>query len=145
MKWIIVASSVIAKIYSVSAHEGHHHLTLIKALEHPAGLKHNRDLVSDRPGHYQANHAHGSFEETDAKEVEQDRFAQQITHDLEHARNEHQFTSFTLVAAPHFLGLLEKHFKKPLKDCMGHMIEKNIVNLSDHELEQFLHNELYRL
>lgn len=143
MKWIIVASTVVARIYSVSSCEGHKHLTLVKELEHLDGLKKGRDLVSDRPGHYQGGSSvHGSFEEHDPKEIGNDKFAQEITHFIDKARNEHQFESFTLVVAPRFLGMLEKHFKKPLKDLTENIIEKNIVNLSHHELEAFLVKEL---
>lgn len=144
MKWIVVASTVMARVYVINKCEGHKHLTLVKELEHSEGLKKDQDFVSDRAGHYQVGSSvHGSFAESDAKEIHNDRFAQEITHFLDQARNEHQFESFTLVVAPHFLGMLEKHFKKPLKDLINHRIEKNIVNLSHHELEQFLATELH--
>ena len=144
MKWFVVASTVVARIYSVGSCDHHKHLTLVKELEHPDGLKKDQDLVSDRAGHYQAGGSvHGSFAEHDPKEIQNDKFAQEVVHSLEHARVENKFNSFTLVVAPHFLGLLEKHMKKPLKDLTYEVVEKNIVNLNHHDLEAFLKKELH--
>ena len=98
MKWIVVASTVVARIYSVSACEHHKHLTLVKELEHPDGLKRDQDLVSDRAGHYQVGSSvHGSFSEHDPKEIQNDKFAQEVAHFLDHARTDHQFKSFTFI------------------------------------------------
>ena len=138
MRWIVIANTVSAKIYARDS-KNDKRLMLITELNHPEGLQKDQDLVSDRPGHYQTDHAtRGSYEESHAKATQNDRFALSISNLLEKARTLNQFQSITLITAPHFLGLLEKHFTKSTKKLIDKIIEKNLPNITERELEEII-------
>ncbi len=138
-RWILVADTVQAKVYTTTAEGNPRHLTLEADLEHPEGAKKNQDLVSDRPGHYQTGHStRGSYSESNPKEAEDDKFARHIACVLEEARNSNKIESLILIAAPHFFGLIEKHLSKSLHALTERVLHKHYTELSVHELEEAL-------
>lgn len=139
-RWILVADTVQAKVYTTPNTEGNPiHLKLEADLEHPEGAKKNQDLVSDRPGHYQTGHsAGGSYGESNPKEVEDDKFARHIACFLEEARNANKVESLIVIAAPHFFGLIEKYLSKSLHALTERVLHKHYTELSIPELEEAL-------
>lgn len=138
-RWFVIASNTGAKIFAVNPNAAHRHLNLITNLDHPEGSALNRDFSTDRPGHFNTGHAaRGSFEEPDHKEIENDHFSKKIAAFLDAARNKHEFHTITLVALPHFHGLLEKHLNSHVKDLIDNVIHKNLADKSTHELEDIL-------
>lgn len=139
--WVVIANSTSAHIYCLS----HQQLNLIVQLTHPQSSKKGQELTSDRSGEYGVSYFGQSSSYSpphQPKEIEADRFASTLVNQLEHARNLHQFDNLNILAPPHFLGLLESHFPKPLKNCIQKTIAKNLVHLSKEELEHFLKNAL---
>lgn len=137
-RWIVVASNVGAKIFSTHPQDNGR-LKFVTELDHPDGLKHNKDFTTDRPGHFKTNHAtHGSFEQKDEKEIENDNFARKLAEFLEAERNNNQFHSLTLVMLPHFHGLIEHHLDKHVKTMVDKVIQKNYIDKTIHELEEII-------
>jgi protein required for attachment to host cells len=140
MRWTVVANTVIARIYTNNP--SNHRLTLVTELHHPQGSEKIQDLVTDHPGHYQTNHkARGSYEAENIKEHENDKFAKKIVSLLENARAINQLQSLTLIASAHFMGVIEKHFSKPLLNLIDKKIQKNLVNIVEQELTKIIAHE----
>src|SRR5262245_58911785 len=118
IKWIIVANSSLARIYSMSNNKNHNPgLSLVKELNHPESRKKGTDLISDVPGRYKARGGanSGSFaSNTEPKKNEADHFTQEIAQVLEHGRTANDFDTIILVTSPHFQGLLNKHLNSHL-------------------------------
>lgn len=146
--WVVVASAVRTKIFSVNKIKflnGKEKLKLLRELLHPESRLHDSEIVSDKMGHYEArNHAaRGSFSEpTDPKQHEMDVFAREIAHYLEGAKVDKTFQELILVAAPGFYGLLNKHMPASLKKAITLVIEKDYVKESDSNLEKHLKQQI---
>lgn len=138
IRWVVLANTVTAHIYQLKGN----HVLLLETLNHPEGCRKNKDLSADRAGQYNTSYAHQISSYSPAhnpKEIEEDRFAGHINAKLEQARNAQQFQHLTLIAPPHFWGVLAKHFSKPLKNSLDKVIQKNIINnLSHKEREDFI-------
>lgn len=134
-KWIVFANASLAHIYSVTTS-----IELVQSLEHSASREKTHDLVEDRPGHYhKGGDSRGAYEpHTTPKEQEQDKFAKEIIDLLEKNRNLHKFTQLIIIAAPRFHGLLINHIHEPLKKLITNIIEKDVVEQSDHELKKYI-------
>jgi len=100
--WIMVANASQAKLFSNSGpHKG---LTLIKELLHPESREKTSNLVSDRSG-ANAGTGHGAFlQATDPKHHEAERFAQELTRELEEGRVRNAYDRLILVASAPFMG-----------------------------------------
>lgn len=124
--WILVADSVEAKIFSSKDLHFVNELTFVKEFKHDAGRKKDSDLVSDRPGHYQAGGAHGSYgEKHEAREIEVDNFAAELAHMLKAAWELHEYKSLVIVAPAHFYGYIQKHLDEHVarESKMEHVIK----------------------
>lgn len=145
INWIIFANSSIVYIYSITYKPRVSSFQFITKLEHPASRKKRQELISDRPGHYQTkNPARGAYSEhTDPKEVEADKFAKELASLLEKNRIEKQYKHLILVLAPHFYGLLRKHFSKPLLKTIKKAFIKDIVVRNEHELKKYVDVHLH--
>jgi protein required for attachment to host cells len=135
---VIVANANVCKIYHYSKHPLS--LTLLKEINHPENRLKNRELTSDKPGHYKGGEsARGAYApHMEAKEVEIDNFSRQIAKELNQGRNENEFGQFIIIAPPHMSGLLFKHINKHVKDLITNNIKKDLLHLSDRELLGFL-------
>jgi hypothetical protein len=79
--WVMVANASQAKLFSNTGPQ--RGLTLIKELLHPESREKTSNLVSDRSGS-NAGTGHGAFmQATDPKHHEAERFAQELTRELE--------------------------------------------------------------
>jgi protein required for attachment to host cells len=139
--WVIVADSSEARIYSADKiNLSAHFLQLIQKLFHNESRKKNKDLISDRPGHYQTKTtARGAYSQhTELKEIEKEKFAKEIAHELERGRAINNYKHLILVIPSHFYGVLEKHVSKKTMDRVTHVIHKNYVSFSDAEIEDTL-------
>jgi protein required for attachment to host cells len=124
--WILVADSTEAKIFSSTDLHLVKELTFVKEFKHEASRKKDSDLVSDRPGHYQASSSHGSFgEKHEARQLEVDNFAAKLAHELKTAWDLHEYKKLVLVAPAHFYGYMQKHLDKHVISAskMEHVIK----------------------
>ena len=126
------------KIYHYNKHPGQ--LTLLREISHPETKLKNRDLTSDREGHYKANQsARGAYSpRTDAKETEVIKFSREIARDLNQRRNSNELEHLILIAPPHMYGLISQHLDKHVMDLVTNHIQKDLIHMKNHELLDFL-------
>lgn len=115
-------------------------LTLLKELNHPESKLRNIDLASDRPGHYKGDTtARGAYQpHMEPKEIEVVNFAREIAQELEKQSQTKEYKKFILIAPPHMSGRLSKQFSKQVKELIAQNIQKDLINLSEHKLLEFL-------
>lgn len=143
MMLVVNANSTLCRLYHYN--KSAKQLTLLKEFEHPEGKLKNQDLVSDKPGHYQADHsARGAYQPPhEATEIEMDNFARNIAHELDHQRLTNSFDKLILIAPPHFYGLLSQHMNKHVKGLVTNCIQKDLLVFSERELLDFLHSNAH--
>lgn len=108
--WILVADASRARILSANSSDAK--LREVEALVHPASRLQTSELVSDGAGRITkglGRQVHAMMEaRTPAHETEAIRFAKTLADKLKKALNDGKYSSVTLVAPPHFLGLLRQ-------------------------------------
>ena len=124
--WILVADASRARIFA--AEKALSPLEEIRALTSPEGRLHEGDLVSDKGGRDRnpGVGAHGFNVEDEHKQDNAERFAAQVCHELEAARNAGEFRKLYVVAAPGFLGMLRRHQASPLRQMVAGEVDKNL-------------------
>ncbi|CAN5410684.1 hypothetical protein BH10PSE19_BH10PSE19_11580 [soil metagenome] len=150
----LVANSSEAKIYEAyrgrlirENEKGEDVLNLIKALTHEESRKKVSDLVSDKSGNYPrkgsiasngSTGTSGTFAEpTNPKELEAERFARILAHELDSLRYNAHWNDVFIVAAPHFQGLVNKYLSSPLQHLVT-TIEKDYTHLNARKLAKQL-------
>lgn len=115
-------------------------LILLKEISQPENKLRSGELTSDRPGHYKAGQsARGAYSpHMEAKEIEIDNFSQEIARELNKERVNHHYDELIIIAPPHMIGLLLQHINKHVKDLIINTIKKDLLNLTDNELLDFL-------
>jgi protein required for attachment to host cells len=141
--WILIANSSSAKLYmNTGPKKG---LSKLKEFDHSASRSKGGDLVSDRPGHYKSHgNGRGAYNPpTNPKQHEADQFALELAKELDHGRTTQQFQRLILVAAPGFMGLLNKH----LNGYIGHLVtdrfEKDYTKATEKEIAGHLEGCIY--
>ena len=140
--WILVCDAGRARLFQMEQAD---RLQLLEELEHPASRARIRDLMADangrkpngQPGH-RNNHRPGAAPDTDAKEVEAMKFAQELAERLDKGRVEHRFDRLVLVAPPHFLGLLKATLDNQVQKLLAHTVDKDLTSIQARELPQRL-------
>ncbi len=100
--WILVSDVSRASLFSAEVREND--WSLVQEFEHPEGRELNRDIrPSDAPGRMQQSTATGGRRtamqpHTSPKEVEAERFVQQLGNHLEEALAKREFDYLVLVA-----------------------------------------------
>lgn len=142
MKWIMVANSNDCRIYQYDRHMKH--FSLVDEINHPENKLKTYDLISDGPGHYKSGaNNRGSFApETDYLDCAIDRFAREMAIRLNKGRNQKAYDDLTLLMPPAMEGLLNKHLNKNIFSSIHHVIQKNLMHLSEHELKKYIWNFL---
>ena len=141
--WILVANASLAHVY---CNEGPNRgLSRIKSLEHSASREKGAELVSDRPGHYQGRgNGHGAYNPAKTpKEVEAERFALEVSRELNHGRTRNAYQRLILIASPHFMGLLNQHVDAHVRQMVSETIEKDYTKLTEKELGGHLENVIF--
>ncbi|GAB6050366.1 host attachment protein [Hydrogenophilus islandicus] len=136
--WVVVANASMAKIFQACNAKGE--LELITTLNHPESRLRNQDLVTDR----QMEHHHGGAatphdgERVAPKEVEAQRFAQEIAAYLKEGRTRHAFERLIVVATPHFKGLLLAEMDSTTAKLVEKTIDKDYTQESERTLSERL-------
>lgn len=135
--WVVVADSRLAKIYTHKMNSHKEPPILLHTIEHPESKLRDQDLVSDRPGHYKTGGtSRGAYvPRTEPKEVEINKFAQELAHLLDQGRVQNQFEYLFIFAEPHFYGLMGMHMTKHVKDMIKKVVQKDYTHLTEHELQ----------
>jgi protein required for attachment to host cells len=125
----MVANSSIARFFEV---EKSGSLKEIDTLVHPESRLHARDLVSDKTGRsFESSTVarHAIEPKTNPKEVEEDKFARQITNHLNTAHQDGKFKHLCIAASPHFLGLLRQSLSPSTTQSLSAEIDKDITHM----------------
>jgi len=124
--WILVADASRARIFA--ADKALSPLTEIRTLTFPEARLHEGDLVTDKGGRDRnpGIGAHGLNGDGDHKHDNAERFAAQVCHELESARNAGEFRKLYVVAAPGFLGMLRRHQSSGLRNLIAGELDKNL-------------------
>ncbi|HVV69851.1 MAG TPA: host attachment protein [Gammaproteobacteria bacterium] len=142
---ILVANASEAKLYETERLG--EKMDLINEYSHPASREKRLELVTDRPGHFATKGtgvSRGAYDESDPKEVEADKFAQQLAKIVIEICDNHHDDKMVIVAAPHFHGLLNKHYDEQAKEQITHAIEKDYTKMPMKKLMGYL-GELTKL
>jgi len=139
MIWVLIANTNTGRFYTYNKNRSH--LLLLKKINHPEiKLKSSESLTSDRPGHYHtSNTARGAYSpQTDPKEVEINNFAKELADHLDVSRKTNEFDQLIIIAPPYMNGLVFQELSKYVKEQVTNRIQKDVLQLSDRELVEFL-------
>jgi protein required for attachment to host cells len=144
-QWVLVADASRARIFSIPEnHKPKKPLAWVleKEFDHPEGRAKATDLTTDVPGRVKQSFGAGSRPAmevpTDPKEVEAQAFARQLAESLEQGLNHNKFVRVTLVAPPHFLGLLRGTVSEQVSKRIHQSINKDLTLLPARELSEHL-------
>lgn len=141
MYWIALANTNLYRIYSYENSTKAPSLTLLKEMSHPESKSRERELMTDRPGHYKTmGEARGTYSgHADPKEDEIDHFLHQLAEQFEMGRVANQYNKLILIAPPHVNGIISKHINKNVERLIISNLKKDYTHFQSHELSQFLH------
>lgn len=141
MIWVINTNTNACRIYNYIKHPPQ--LILFKEITHPENKLKNIDLTSDKPGHYKTRDpSRGSYSPRhQAKENEIDKFSREIALELNKERKDKDYEKIILIAPPHMMGLLLKHFNKHVRELISNQITKDLFHYTESELLSFLRDK----
>ena len=134
--WVMVANASQARLFAnLGPNKG---LQLLKELAHPESREKTSNLVSDRSG-ANAGTGHGAFvQATDPKHHEAERFAQEVSRELDDGRVKNAYDRLILVASAPFIGLVNSRMPDPVRSKVSQSIDKDYTRLSVKELSGHL-------
>lgn len=139
--WIMVANASQAKLFA--NHGPKKGLQFIKELLHPESREKTSDLVSDRSGSH-AGTGHGAFvQATDPKHHEAERFAQEVSRELDDGRVNKAYDRLILVASAPFVGLVNSRLPESVRSKLSEIIDKDYTRLPTKELAGHLESYVY--
>lgn len=126
--WILVADSSRAHVFTVDRPRGP--LIEVSAHDNPDARKHERDLVTDKPGREgdPGGHGRSAFEAPSAKAESAERFARELARIVAKGHAGGKFKRLYLVAAPHFLGSLREMLDHGTRRCVEQEIAKDVAH-----------------
>jgi protein required for attachment to host cells len=143
VNWFILANRVEAVIYGDQRNEPFH---FIDRLHNRKGRAPEYHLVSDREGTVNSSASktvRHSYEPKETKHEHSARqFAKQISLYLEKALNKKQYDDLTLVAEPHFMGLLRAALKPSVKNKVIHEVKHEYLQGSDDKIRKLIQNAI---
>ncbi|WP_037501510.1 host attachment family protein [Sphingomonas jaspsi] len=103
----------------------------------------NRDLASDAPGTTQQSggYGHSTYEETDFKQLEEDRWAHNAAEEVNKRALANDFDALAIIAPPKTLGELRKKLHKEAERRVVVEIAKEMTGHSIPDIEALLTNE----
>jgi protein required for attachment to host cells len=103
----------------------------------------NRDLVTDAPGvsFQSAGHGHSTYEETDVKQLEEDRWAHATAEDVNKRALNNDFEALVIIAPPKTLGELRKKLHKEAERRIVAEIPKTMTGRPIPEIEALVVSE----
>lgn len=150
--WILVANSSVARLYA--NHGPKKGLKKLKELEHAASREKGTELTTDGHGRHwggggsngrgaTANGRGAYTPSVEPKEVEHERFAQELARELEHGRTSNSYNRLIVVAAPGFMGMLNGKLSAHVKDLISDSLEKDYTKANERELASHLEGCIY--
>lgn len=145
LTWVVITDSNCCRIYHY--HKNPEKLVLFNEINHPENKLKDAELTSDTLGRYQTGaSAHGAYApHSDPKEVKIDDFSREIAKELEKGRNMNAYNQLIIISSPHMNGLLFKHLDKHVQELVKNNIKKDAIHLTENELLEFLHTNIFKL
>jgi protein required for attachment to host cells len=136
--WVIVCDGKKALVLENAGDEKFLNLKTREVHEHPDPKTH--ELGTDAPGRAfsSVGTERSSMEQTDWHGQEEDRFLRRLAERLNAAVNAGQAKSLILVAPPRALGVLRQTYSHNLRAAVRAEIDKDLVRLPVHEIEEHL-------
>src|SRR5262249_7370038 len=136
--WVIVCDGKKALVLENAGDEKFLNLKTREVHEHPDPKTH--ELGTDAPGRAfsSVGTERSSMEQTDWHAQEEDRFLRRLAERLNAAVNAGQTKSLILVAPPRALGVLRQTYSHNLRAAVRAEIDKDLVKLPVHEIEEHL-------
>ena len=132
--WVLVANASEARLFATERLG--EDMSILKDFSHPESRAKGVTLASDRPGSSQGRGSsmgtRGNSE--DPKNFEAERFAGELTIELDKGRTANAYRRLVLVATPHFQGLLNSHLNDHTRDMVVNSINKDFTACNVREL-----------
>lgn len=139
-QWILVADASGARIFSHTPPG--QEWQLVRELPNPEGRKRNQELVTDEPGRLFSSGAPGTRSAAERKvtahDEAADRFAHSLAQLLHKELEQKAYDKVSIVAPPHFLGVLRPLLDKEVARHVGKTDSKDWADLPIHELQPHL-------
>lgn len=126
--WVVVADNARARL--LAKEPGKKVLVEMEDLVHPEARKHERDRLSDKPGHaYDRGGVgrHAMDNKLSAGKQDAIAFAALIADKLEHGRTQHDYQKLVLISPPEFLGLLRKKLTDQCSKLVTQSFDKDLT------------------
>ena len=118
-------------------------LKLIKEFLHPESREKTSNFVSDRSGAY-GGAGHGAVgQPADPKHHEAERFAQEVSKELEVGRLKNAYDRLILVASAPFMGLVNNHLPGQVRSKLSQSIDKDYTRLPVKDLAGHLEGYVF--
>ena len=143
--WITIAHRAGVRVYNYEHNNDKKVLTLIHTKDHPEGSLKDKELGSDQPGRSFDSIGGGRHSLSTSQSPSEHvsiKFAKEICMHLQEASKKHQFSKLILIAGPSFLGLLRQNLDAPTSAQVVHTLNKDLINLNDHEMKQYLEKNI---
>ena len=136
--WFVVVNRSSAKIFEIS--EKPDALTYLKTLRNPLGTTRNRAMKLDKPGMSRGKLAgnkspHALTHEKDPHEDVAVAFAKKIATYLREHKLDKDYTSLTIAAEPHMMGLVKKAVSSNALKVGIKWIRKDLEKMTTRKLE----------
>lgn len=135
-KWIVVAESNRAKIFSVESRT--QPLKQVDDMVHevagPVNGKESEDIIDD-PTQYGR---HSMEPRVEPKKLETIHFAHDVGERLENARKVGDYNDLVLISSPSFLGMLKQTLGNVTQKHISKTINKNLIHKSEAEIRDYL-------
>ncbi len=104
----------------------------------------NRDLVTDAPGatFQSAGSGHSTYEETDFKQLEEDRWIKDAAEELNRRALRNDFDGLVIITPPKALGVMRKELHKETEKRLIATINKEMSGRPIPEIEALICEEL---
>jgi protein required for attachment to host cells len=137
----MVANASQAKVFA--NHGPNRGLQFVKELSHPESREKTSNLVSDRSGSHTGT-GHGAFvQATDPKHHEAERFAQEVSRELDDGRMNNAYDRLILVASSPFMGLVNSRLPELVRSKLSETIDKDYTRLPVKDLAGHLQSYVY--
>lgn len=137
--WIVIADASRARILSQVNGDGTY--AVVSEIDFPAGRLRNQELVTDEAGRVTKG-ASGVLSaaepRTDPHEQQARRFAARLGRLLDQAAVQRAYDRLTLVAPPHFLGLLKGRLSSAASDKVAVWLPRDLTHVALTDLPKHL-------
>jgi protein required for attachment to host cells len=138
--WVLIGDASGVRIFSTKGRMDR--LEIVKEIPNPEGRKRTQELVSDEPGRVAkggASRTKSAMDpRTNAHEEAAIDFARSVSYMLDHELQAGTYSSLSVVAPAHFLGLIRSMLSKKVAHHIHSTLTKDLVNVSADDLPSHL-------